>query len=113
MCERLGLDRLSYVTAGCLQEIIMPRIFRFLLCLACLATIALPAVAAPSDEQSCTKAIALAQKALEDIPAETPRDKEGVRKLKEKQEKLIAENRRKGLSECQIWGLVMGDAFAQ
>ena len=91
----------------------MPRIFRFLLCLTCLAGIALSAVAAPPDEQNCTKAIALAQKALEDIPAETPRDKEGLRKLKEKQQKLITENRRKGVSECQIWGLVMGNAFTQ
>jgi len=91
----------------------MPGIFRFLLCLTCLASIALPAVAATPDEQNCTQAIALAQKTLEEMQVKTVRDKEGLQELKEKQDKLITENRRKGVSECQIWGLVMGNAFTQ
>lgn len=83
---------------------------RYLFCLICIA---LPAVAAQPDERNCTQAIAEAQKTLQAIPAKTPRDKEDLRKLNETQEKLITEGRRKGMSECDIWGKVMGNAFNQ
>lgn len=88
----------------------MPVIRYFLLCLFCIA---LPATAAPPDEQNCSRAIAMAQKTLMEMPAKTQHDQEGLQKLKDNQDKLIMDNRRKGVSECQIWGLVMGNAFKQ
>ena len=88
----------------------MPRIRHCLLCLACFT---LPAAAAPPEERNCTLAIADAQKALREMPAEKPRDKARLQQMKEKQDKLIADNRRKGVSECQTWGQVMGDAFKE
>ena len=88
----------------------MPGIRHFLLCLVCIA---LPVVAAPPDEKNCTQAIASAQQSLEEMPAKTPREKEDLQKLKEKQDKIITDNRRNGVSECQTWGQVMGNAFKQ
>ncbi|MDH3461176.1 MAG: hypothetical protein OEM00_09425 [Burkholderiaceae bacterium] len=81
--------------------------------LLCLAYAALPAVAAPPEERNCTEAIAEAQKALREMPAEKLRDKARLQQMKEKQDKLIADNRSKGVSECQTWGQVMGEAFKQ
>lgn len=89
-------------------------IHHLLLCFVYLSCIALPAVAAPlPDERNCTQAIALAQKTLKEMPAKSTRDKEGLQQLTEKQEKLITENRSKGVSECEIWRQVMGNAFNQ
>ena len=88
----------------------MTRIRHFLLC---LISIALPAIAATPDERNCTQAIAYAQKTLLEMPVKSPRDQEALRKLQEKQDKLIAESRRKGVSECRIWEQVMGNAFNQ
>ena len=82
-------------------------------CLVCMLCLALPAAAAQPDEKNCTQAIASAQKTLNEIPAKTSQDKEGLRKLREKQETLISEGRRKGLGECEIWASVMGNAFNQ
>lgn len=81
------------------------------LSMALLAPTAL-AAAAPN-EQQCTQAIASAQKILNDTPAKTPRDKEDLQRLKERQEKLITDNRRNGISECRTWSQVMGMAFNQ
>lgn len=79
----------------------------------CILLITFPAVAAQPDEKNCTQAITSAQKMLNEMPAKTPRDQEDLRELKAKQERLIAEGRRNGKSECEIWSAVMGNAFNQ
>ncbi len=89
----------------------MPVIRRFL---PCLAIIMLPAFAAqPQNEANCTQAINMARQKLGEYKAETARDKQDLQNLKDRQEKLITESRRKGVSECTTWGQVMGQAFNQ
>lgn len=80
----------------------------------CLCLAAMPARGAtPPDEGRCSQAIAAAQKTLEEMAAKTDRDRQGLQELKQRQERLIADGRRKGESECRIWAQVMGLAFNQ
>ena len=80
----------------------------------CLCLAAMPALGATApDEVRCSQAIAAAQRTLEDMPVKTDRDKQGLQDLKQRQERLIADGRRKGESECRIWTQVMGLAFNQ
>lgn len=89
----------------------MPVIRRFLLC---LSFISVPVLAASApDEKQCAQAIAAAQRTLNEMPAKTAREKEDLQRLKERQEKLIADNRSKGVGECRTWTQVMGLATNQ
>lgn len=83
---------------------------RFII-LSCLLGLALPAQANQPDEKNCTQAIAAAQQQLQAMPATTPRDKQDLQQLQSSQEKIIADNRRRGVSECQTWSQIMGNAF--
>ena len=79
-----------------------------------LAFASLPAFgAAAPDERQCAQAIAMAQKTLNEMPAKNAREQEDLQKLRERQEKLIADGRRNGVNECRIWTQVMGLAFNQ
>lgn len=89
----------------------MPAIRRIL---PCLALIVLPAFAAqPPNEDNCRRAIEMARQKLSEYKADTPRDKQDLQNIKDRQEKLIADNRRKGVNECTTWSQVMGLAFNQ
>ena len=89
-----------------------PRLtFPLLLCLALMAPPSLSAQ--PPEEKNCTQAIAQAQKTLGELQAKTAREKEDLQNLKQRQEALITENRRNGVSECRTWTQVMGLAFNQ
>jgi hypothetical protein len=80
--------------------------------LICLSLVAVPALAAaPPDEVGCNKAIAAAQKVLVDTPAKIDRDRLDLQLMKERQDQLIADARRKRVSECQIWSEVMKNSF--
>lgn len=84
--------------------------------MACLLGAApLSYAAPPPDEQNCARAISMAQAQTKEMQAQarTPRDKEDLTRLKARQEQLIADGRRGGLSECQIWSQLMGAAFNQ
>ena len=78
-----------------------------------LGTLALPVWATPTDEAHCTEAIATAQQKLPQIKTRTPQEAERLRQWVELQNKLIAESRRRGASECKIWGLMMESVGAK
>lgn len=72
-----------------------------------LCCLALSAWATPTDEAKCTEAITMAQQNLPKIKTKTPEDAERLKKWAATQNQLIAESRRRGASECKIWGLMM------
>lgn len=68
----------------------------------------------PATQQTkCREANAYAVQVLREAPAPTPKDKADKEMLQRRIEGMIAENRRKGVSECTIWAEVNKIAVGQ
>lgn len=64
-------------------------------------------------EANCKKAIAEYVELVRTIPLEKARDKAENEVFKARLEKLITDNRRKGVEDCTTWGQMMGLAARQ
>lgn len=86
--------------------------FCMLLCIA-VAPVAAQENAA-TKEENCRLAIISALEQLRRVPPEAgQRDDDYRRRLLADMERLVEDNRRAGVSECRIWGQLMGKAFNQ
>lgn len=92
---------------------------RYLAVLICflLGIAASPATAreqAAPKEENCRLAITEALEQLRRVPPDLKqREDEERRKLLAEMERLVENNRRGGVSECETWGQLMGKAFRQ
>ena len=79
-------------------------------CLAMLATLisAVPAMAqqkTPTESQ-CREMVTTMIQAMRSAPLKTERDKQGAREVVAKAEKIVKDNRARGLSECESWAAI-------
>ena len=60
---------------------------------------------APTESQ-CKEMVAGMLQAMKSAPMKTDRDKQSAREVIEKAEKIVKDNRARGLSECESWAAI-------
>ena len=92
---------------------------RLTLLVACLSTPPACALAAPApNEDNCRNAISAGLETLRRLPPDSnsnprPRDEADRQRLLAEMERLVENNRRQGVTECQTWTQMMGKAANQ
>lgn len=60
---------------------------------------------APTESQ-CKEMVTGMLQTMKSTPLKTDRDKQGAREVIEKAEKIVKDNRARGLSECESWAAI-------